>query len=183
MAASASTTRRTPSALGTVRQLKSGRWQAFHGHDGRTFTAPRTFATSAEANAWLATESADRTRGVWRDPEADRITLAAYAKDWLGSRPDLAPRTRDNYERHLRRWILPRIGQIGGSRGVELGTMDVADLTPAVIRAWYADLYPRPRERRQTACTGEGALDTSGAGVGDRSGGSLLRRPGAFPHR
>ena len=134
-------TRRSPGALGTVRQLKSGRWQAFYRHDGRTFTAPHTFATNAEANAWLATESADRTRGVWRDPDADRITLAAYAADWLGSRPELASRTRDNYERHLRRWILPRIGQIGGSRGVELGAMDVADLTPAVIRAWYAAIY------------------------------------------
>ena len=132
------TTRRTPGALGTVRQLPSGNWRAFYRREGRQFNAPHTFPTKADADAWLATEHADRARGTWRDPEAGRVTVAAYAWDWLGSRPDLAPRTRDLYRRNLDRWILPRVGQHDASRGVELGAMDVSDLTPATVRTWRA---------------------------------------------
>lgn len=136
-----SAARRTPNRLGTVETLPSGRYRAFYRREGRKFTAPRTFATHAEADAWLASEFADRARGVWRDPEAGRVTLAEYAADWLGARPDLAPRTRDLYTRNLARWILPRIGMQAGSRGVELGAMYVSDLTPATVRAWRAGVY------------------------------------------
>lgn len=133
--------RRSPGALGSAEQLPSGRWRAFYRRDGRKFTAPHTFTTKGEADAWIAMEHADRARGVWIDPEAGRVTLEEYARTWLDARPDLAPRTRDNYERNLRRWITPRVGAIGGGRGVELGSMAVANISPAVVRAWYAAIY------------------------------------------
>lgn len=142
----ATPTRRTPGQLGTVEQLPSGRWRAFYRRDGRKFTAPHTFSTRAEGTAWLASEFADRTRGTWRDPAAGRITLDAYAADWLASRPDLAPRTLDTHARNVRRWISPRIGTGSGSRGVELGTMHVGDITPAVVRAWYAAIIKTARD-------------------------------------
>lgn len=131
-----SPSRRTPGQLSTAEQLPSGKWRAFYRREGRKFAAPRTYATRAEATAWLAAERADRARGTWRDPEAGRISVADYATAWLSDRADLAPRTRDIYARNLRRWILPRIGLIDGSRGIELGAMDVADITPAVLRTW-----------------------------------------------
>lgn len=140
-----SATRRSPNRLGTVELLPSGRYRASYRREGRKFTAPRTFATHTEADAWLAAEFADRARGVWRDPEAGRVTLADYAADWLNSRPDLAPRTRDNYRRNLDRWILPRVGMQNGSRGVELGAMHVGDLTPATVRAWRAGVFSDAR--------------------------------------
>ena len=140
-----STTRRTPNRLGTVEALPSGRYRAFYRREGRKFTAPRTFATHAEADAWLAAEFADRARGVWRDPDAGQVSLTEYAADWLSSRPDLAPRTRDLYRRNLDRWILPRIGTQTGSRGVELGAISVNDLTPATVRAWRAAVYSDAR--------------------------------------
>lgn len=133
--------RRSPGALGSAEQLPSGRWRAFYRRDGRKFAAPHTFATKGEADAWVAMEHADRARGVWIDPEAGRVTLEEYSRAWLDSRPDLAARSRDNYERNLRRWITPRVGAIDGARGVELGSMAVADISPAVVRAWYAAIY------------------------------------------
>lgn len=138
--------RAAPAPWGTTRTLPSGRWQASYRLDGRQFTAPHTFATKAEALGWLAGERADRARGAWRDPDAGRIRLAAYARDWLASRPDLAPRTADTYRRSLETWVLPRVAA-PGARGIELGTLDVADLTPATVRAWYAAVYDAARAR------------------------------------
>jgi len=137
--------RRSPNRLGTVELLPSGRYRASYRREGRKFTAPRTFTTHTEADAWLASEFADRARGVWRDPDAGQVTLRAYAADWLANRPDLAPRTQDNYRRNLDRWILPRVGAVIGSRGVELGEMFVSDLTPATVRAGRAAVFSQAR--------------------------------------
>lgn len=138
--------RAAPAQWGTTRQLASGRWQGLYRIDGRQITAPRTFATKAEALAWLAGERADRARGTWRDPEAGRVRLDDYARDWLAARPDLAARTADTYRRALEGWVLPRVAA-PGSRGFELGSMDVADLTPATVRAWYAAVFDAARVR------------------------------------
>lgn len=138
--------RRTPSAWGTFEQLPSGRWRAYYRAEGRKITPGRSFATRDEATGWLASERADRSRGTWRDPAAGRITLTDYAADWLDTRPDLAPRTREHYRRTLDVHILPRIiGDRG--RGIELGVMPVGDLTPATIRTWHAVMFHAARDR------------------------------------
>lgn len=135
--------RRTPGAWGTVEQLPSGRWRAFYRKDGAKFTAPHTFDTKDTATAWLAGERSDRHRGTWRDPSIGRLTLAEYADTWLDARPDLTPRTRSGYRHSLDRWVLPRVG---GTRGMQLGSYAVADLTLAVVRRWYALVFADARE-------------------------------------
>ncbi|MFE5408769.1 tyrosine-type recombinase/integrase [Microbacterium sp. NPDC056569] len=139
-------TRRAPGAWGTAEQLPSGRWRAFYRRDGAKFGAPHTFATKADAQAWLAGEHSDRSRGTWHDPRSGRVTVADYSATWLDSRPDLSPRTANNYRELLRRWILPRVG---GARGVELGAFALGDLSPAVIRTWYASLFAATRENAE----------------------------------
>src|SRR5690625_3123475 len=123
--------RRTPSALGAVSQLPSGRWRARYTRDGATFSAPHTFDTKADAETWLAGERADRARDTWLDPRLGRETLAEYAWAWLDSRPDLAPRTIDLYRTQLTKRVLPKVG---GKRGAELGRMALADITPQIVR-------------------------------------------------
>jgi integrase len=137
--------RRNPGALGTAEQLPSGRWRAFYRKDGVKFPAPRTFASKDDAHTWLAGERADRTRGTWMDPRHGLTTLREYADTWMDSRPDLAPRTRDLYQRSLTNWVLPRIAARQG-RGIELGALTLADLSPSVVRAWYAAMYSTARD-------------------------------------
>ncbi|GEK86805.1 tyrosine-type recombinase/integrase [Microbacterium aerolatum] len=173
-----SATRRAPGQWGTIQQLPSGRWRAFYRHEGRRISAPATFATKDAASSWLAGEHADRTRGTWRDPDAGRIMLAEYAATWLAARPDLAPRTFAHYSATIDRWLVPRIGAAGGSRGVELGTMDVADLSPAVVRTWYAAVYQAAREHATTRGTRPGSRPTQPARVWARAQGIDVPKTG-----
>lgn len=55
--------------LGSIRQLPSERWQARYGApDGPTHTAPVTFLSKTDAQAFLSTVQADIVRSVWRSP-------------------------------------------------------------------------------------------------------------------
>lgn len=140
-------TRKSSGSWGTVQQLPSGAWRAFYRKDGARFTAPFTFPTKDAAHTWLAAERADRARGTWHDPRQGQQTLSDYAHAWLDSRPDLSPRTRDLYRQSLNRWVLPRVG---GTRGVELGALPLADLTPTVVRTWHAAVFTAARQSAAT---------------------------------
>lgn len=119
--------RRSP--WGSVRRLPSGRYQARYRVGGLEHQADATFRTQREADAYLAALRADIERGRWVDPVAGRATLTEYAWRWLSERSNLRPRTRELYESELRLHILPT-----------LGSVELARLTPARVRSWYADL-------------------------------------------
>ena len=123
--------------FGSVRRLPSGRWQArYEVQGGRSVTAPRTFSTKADAGRWLAGVEADQARGVWIDPEAGKVLLGSYAWAWLRGSVRLAKRTREIYEAQLRLHVLPVIEEDVPA----LGDVALADLTPELIRQWYAAL-------------------------------------------
>lgn len=130
--------RRRP--FGTVRKLPSGRWQArYRVGLERRVVAPHTFATKGDASRWLALTEADQARGLWVDPALGKMTVGDYAQSWLGSKVRISPRTRELYQLQLRLHILPMI-----SDDVRpLGEVALTDLTPDLIRAWYAALAAR----------------------------------------
>lgn len=123
--------------FGRVRQLPSGRWQARGPSPAGELRSLGTYRTKAEASQALAAFETDLSRGHWV-PKQDPITFADYAAQWLETRP-LKMRTRESYADHLRLRINPTLGPLPVSR-----------LTPAVVRAWYADL------RRQADAKGRG---------------------------
>lgn len=120
--------------FGSVRRLPSGRSQArYTDRDGERHTAEQLFETKRDAYRHLATIQADIERGSWIHPDAGRITLEEYARSWLEARATLRPRTRELYDGQLRNHIISALGDI-----------DLADLTPPLIRRWYADLVRKP---------------------------------------
>jgi integrase len=66
-------------------------------------------------------------RGEWLDPDAGNVPLTEYADQWVRER-DLKPRTREEYERHLRLHVKP-----------QLGHLTLLELAPQRIRTWRTD--------------------------------------------
>src|SRR3954451_10965532 len=89
--------------LGAVRRLPSKRYQASYvGPDQVRRTAPTTFATKGDAEAWLANRRAEITGDDWRPPiKVAPLLFEEYAEQWL-ERRDLKPKTRHEYAALLR---------------------------------------------------------------------------------
>ena len=122
--------------FGTVRQRPSGRYEALYWHEGRRHSSG-TFASKADALAYLSTIEADVRRAAWIDPRAGQVSLEEYSHEWLIRRPDLAVRTRELYRYLLDRHICPSLGHVS-----------LAALAPSKIRGWHAALA---REHPSTA--------------------------------
>lgn len=125
---------------GSVRKLPSGRYQARYRSDGKMAAAPTTFRTKRDADAYLSTVRADMERGHWISPASGRVSLRDYATRWLEHRPDLRPRTVELYEGELRLHILP-----------VLGDLELAKLSPAIVRDWHAGMLRAGKPGPSTA--------------------------------
>lgn len=85
----------------------------------------------------------DLDRGVWIDPRAGRVSLAAWANEWQRTVVHLRPKTRKIYDVNLRNHILPT-----------LGDYELAKLTPSMLRAWLSDLAVKDGRRGKPIATG-----------------------------
>ena len=140
------------STFGNVRQLPSGRYQVrYTGSDGLQHTAPRTYGTKADANAYLATVQSDLVRETWKAPRHARITLGEFGRTWIDQRPIKAS-TRERYRSAWNLHIDPRIG------GYQIG-----DVSPAVVREWYAELGEHLRTSLAERGRGSQTADQAGS--------------------
>ncbi len=89
----------------------------------------KTFRIRRDAERFANTVEADVLRGHWVDPRAGRETLEQYGNEWLAHRPNLRVRTRELYEQQLRSHTYPALGAI-----------ELAKLSPKIVREWHADL-------------------------------------------
>jgi integrase len=113
------------------RRLQSGKTNydvRLRAPDGRQIK--RTFRTKKDAERFLVQERSAILKGLWIDPNAGKVRLDRYSKQWLAQRTNLRPRTRELYEYLLRLHVLP-----------ELGSVTIDKLSPMMIRAWHARLH------------------------------------------
>jgi len=111
------------------------------GTDGKERS--RTFRTKKEAERHERTHHAAIDSGVWIDPRAGRVTLAAWAREWQRTVVHLRPRTRKIYDVNLRNHILPT-----------LGDYELAKLTPSMLRAWLSDVAAKEGRRGKRIAPG-----------------------------
>jgi integrase len=111
--------------FGSVRTLPSGAYQArYTGPDGLTRNGPAPFDTKRAAEQWLVETEAEILKGTWIDPDAGKEKLDDYITRWIKER-DLKPRTREEYERHVRLHIRE-----------QLGNLALNQITAQHIRTW-----------------------------------------------
>ena len=84
------------------------------------------FATHAEAKAARELAAGDLQRGAYLPDQ--RLTVAEYLYDWLGSK-DAKPKTLDGYRYNVDHYVVPRLG------GTQL-----RDLSPMTLTRFYAEL-------------------------------------------
>lgn len=114
--------------FGAIRKLPSGRFQArYPGPDGVMRSAPETFATTKDADDWLAEKQTEINKGDWRDPEAGAVNFKTYAVQWVEER-GLAATTDELYRRLLRIHLLPTFEE-----------WDLDEITPPRVRTWRAE--------------------------------------------
>jgi integrase len=97
------------------------------GTDGKERS--RTFRTKKEAERYERAHHAAIDSGLWIDPRAGRVTLAAWAAEWQRTVVHLRPKSQKAYDVNLRNHILPA-----------LGDCELAKLTPSMLRGWLSDL-------------------------------------------
>ena len=98
--------------FGRVRRLPSGRYQArFPDGSGQDRPAPITFATKADASAFLARTQADMQRGEWRDIALGQVTFRSWAKQWLEANPAKRATTLARDRVVIQTHFLPTLGE------------------------------------------------------------------------
>ncbi|MER5485024.1 site-specific integrase [Streptomyces sp. NPDC002812] len=116
--------------FGSVRQLKSGSWQARYREPstGLLRSADQTYRTKRDAEVALTQIEADISRGQWSDPDTGSVSFGEYADAWLRDRK-LAERTRERNEAVIRLHIKPTFG-----------ASTLADITTVRVRTWRGQL-------------------------------------------
>ncbi|MFD8937804.1 tyrosine recombinase XerC [Streptomyces sp. NPDC059578] len=126
--------------FGAIRRLPSGRYQArYPGPDGVMRSAPETFATTTDADDWLAEKQTEIRRGEWRDPDAGSVNFRVYAEKWVAER-ELAPLSEDLYHYLLAHHVLPTFGE-----------SDLDEITAPLVREWRAERLRTTKARTTTA--------------------------------
>ncbi len=124
-------------SFGYVRKLRSGRWQASYTDErsGERIGAEDTFAAKADADLWLATVAADRSRGRLGDVRLSQRLFKEWADEWLAGL-HVKPKTLVGYESSLRNHVLP----VFAERPV--GTISYRDAKKFVSGLAAKDLAP-----------------------------------------
>lgn len=118
--------------MASIHATRSGTFQVrYRDPNGRM--RGRNFARKTDATRFAHAVEADLVRGDWIDPRLSRVTFGEWADQWLAETVHLKVKTRDDYERTLRRHVLPVFAN------TPVGMVD----RPA-MKEFVADLAERP---------------------------------------
>ncbi|WP_157746291.1 site-specific integrase [Micromonospora inositola] len=90
-------------------------------------------------------------RGDWIDPARSRVTVGAWAAQWMAAEVQLKPTTRARYELALRRQVLPMWGEIPLSAvshaevAAWVQRLTASGLAPATVRYAHVGTPIHPR--------------------------------------
>ncbi|MEU6193844.1 tyrosine-type recombinase/integrase [Streptomyces sp. NPDC047061] len=126
--------RKSRRGFGRIRKLPSGRYQArYPGPDGVLRPADRTFATTTDADRWLAKKRIEIEDGRWIDPVEGQTTVRDWSARWLAAvSPQLKHKTQASYRSLINSLINPA-----------LGDRELSSLRPITVTEWVAQMRTR----------------------------------------
>lgn len=126
--------------FGNIRKRESGRYGASYlGPDGLRRYPGQTFATRADAQAWLALHQTQMRSASWIDPRLGRRKLGDFGGQWIAEH-QLSLRTRDLYASLFRLHIDPFLGHL-----------PLDQITTEAVRSWRARLRDQGRSESTLA--------------------------------
>ncbi|MBA2768636.1 MAG: site-specific integrase [Sporichthyaceae bacterium] len=124
----------------SIAKRPDGRWRARY-RDSLGKEHSRHFARKADATRWLDGITSAVVTGTYVDPKGGRLTIEAYAQQWLATKTNIKPSTRYRYEVLLRNQVLPTWGPVRLSavdyEGVSAWVASMHHLAPATVRQAY----------------------------------------------
>ena len=100
------------------KRIRNGkiRWYArYYDPSGKRHS--KAFDTEREADQFLTTIKMSKITGSYVDPNRSKVTVGMWADQWLGSKLDLASKTRDRYEGDYPGAHPAALGQGGAGEG------------------------------------------------------------------
>ena len=92
--------------MGSVQKRADGKWRARY-RDAAGKEHARHFGRKLDAQRWVESQEVAKSRGDWIDPALSRVTVGAWAAEWLAGQVQLKPSTRARYAGVLRVQVLP----------------------------------------------------------------------------
>jgi integrase len=164
---------RTRKQGGSVRRLRSGRWQAMVDNDGRRVSIGGTFDTEQDAHDALRKAVVAADRGTFK-PTRSAPGFEPFARREVRLR-DIRPRTRAGYESLLSTTLLPFFG------ARRLDQITIGD-----VKVWWSIEGRRPVRRRNAyfllrsvmgSAVDEGLIESSPCRVKDAGKDVAAKRP------
>jgi integrase len=93
----------------------------------------KVFARKADAQRFLTEMENSKLKGTWTDPALGRVLFRDWLGEWWATTTNLRPTTRERDESLLRRYALPRFGD-----------MALVAISQRDVRAWVAELSAGP---------------------------------------
>jgi integrase len=92
----------------------------------------KVFARKADAQRFLTEMENRKLKGTWTDPALGRVLFKDWLGEWWATTTNPRPRTRARDEMLLRRYALPRFGDLA-----------LVAISQRDVRAWVAELSTR----------------------------------------
>jgi integrase len=92
----------------------------------------KVFARKADAQRFLTEMENSKLKGTWTDPALGRVLFRDWLGEWWATTTNLRPTTRERNETLLRRYALPRFGDLA-----------LVAISQRDVRAWVAELSGR----------------------------------------
>lgn len=94
----------------------------------RRSTMKRGFTSKRAAQDWLAENTVKMNTGQWRPEAAGKVTVLELSDEWLKTKVNLTPKTRDTYEGAVK-----HIKDVGN-----IGDFYIKDVTQASVEGWVS---------------------------------------------